>query len=1028
MTLRAAFIQKWILETFFICCSFVCASNESLWLGKILTDAVVAKQYAYENNRPLLVEVGHANCDHCKGFYERIFDTSDFKQFASDNRIVLLSMQNKFDASATYRAFQNDLSYPGNTFPFLMMFHVLDGANLNSKTLDKTQVELCTMTWDTSGRKTGLKYPDVSVDLLGVSLSEEEDWKPSECIALVEKFFPNDIWESITPVQEYEGYEEALDLGRIWDDDHIPMRNGAYYDADWTQRYNAPTKTGTNPVFWFKFIGHQGVRYFFETQNPKVNSSKAYTFTAEMFGTFDGKPISPPLGSITSTNFDTLANGFWFDAPAGTATDQLYYLRIQGEGGSTDGSASFTLRFHEEPTSPEAGSLNNPVWTGAETGRWTMDFDAALAAAREDGRPVLLYFAAVHWCPHCLGWEHLAFSTDAFAQRTADYYLVVMDNRRRNGSGPALMMDTQAGGYREAWNISDEEAASKLATTRAIEVALSRGKSPTADYPDGRISYPSFILTRAITGTGPLYEGLEVVARADGVWTGEDDVNTYFDQFDALFVAGYAETEEPGEEEPVIFPRLENAERFVGRYHLAYRTEDDVDGITRGWTILDVKADGSVDYDVQMYDGSRVTGAAFLSQDANENMAHLTLFVDLDNGRYLSACPTLLADAIVAVGEAAVIEGAVGTLWFDGITRHNLLATGVRYDPSRTLAEVAGENAFTFLVELPDEADAPVFVPNILVHEDGDAIVATGNIFLSAQLKSFQINREQGSFTGTFHIWKGQGKLEEVAVAFQGILTPISEECCGVTDAVAVAYGFYTYEGHNYAMRVVPGSYGEASQPLCEVAARDGNDITWNVLSSGGRILCRRIIDGTMLGFAWDDHNPLEVVLDGASPYDVVAMDEFCVESRPVRLGLQCGEEMTAYPAMETPGWNMIAIPWNVLVAEKQKPEIPCFTLDSVSHCYVRASSLEPGQAYWVFTADGSAKLTFTGIPYPARPELDVTTFADGWQMLAWDNALLQASPNAFIWNGSSFDAVSAPRQNQPVMLLIEKGPRSLQP
>ena len=137
---------------------------------------------------------------------------------------------------------------------------------------------------------------------------------------------------------------------------------------------------------------------------------------------------------------------------------------------------------------------------------------------------------------------------------------------------------------------------------------------------------------------------------------------------------------------------------------------------------------------------------------------------------------------------------------------------------------------------------------------------------------------------------------------------------------------------------------------------------------------------------------------------------------------------MTAYPAMPIPGWNMIAIPWDVLVAENQKPEINCFTLDPVNHCYVRASSLERGRAYWVFTTDGSAKLTFTGVPYPARPELDVTTLAEGWQMLAWDDALLQASPNAFIWNGSSFDVVSPPKQNQPVMLFMEKSPRPLHP
>ena len=1434
MTLRTAFIQKWILETLVFCSSLLWAANENLWLGKILTDVAVAKQYAYENNRPLLVEVGHANCDHCQNFSNNIFNTTDFKQFAAENRIVLLSMQSKSDASRTYHAFKNDFIYTGNVFPFLMMFHVLDDADLNSRVLDKTQVELCTITWDTAGRKTALKYPDVSATVLGVSISPEALWNPTECIALVEKFFPNDLWESITPIQEPEGYEDALDLGRIWDDDHIPMRNGAYYDADWTQRYNAPSQSGANPLFWFKFIGHQGVRYFFETQNPKVNSTQNYTFTAEMFDTRDGKPVSPALGTITSTNFDTLANGFWFNAPAGSATDQVYYLRIQGEGGATDGTASFTLRYHEEHSNPVAGTLTNPFWTGAKLGQWTMDYDAALAASRKDGKPVIFYFAAVHWCPHCTGWEHLALSTPAFARRSANYYLVVFDSRRRNGSGPALMMDNQKGGYRKTWNISDADAAAKLADTRTVEVALSRGMSPTADYPDGRIGYPTFLFLRAIEGDGPLYPGLDVVARAGGVWTGEDDVNVVFDVLEELYAADYAESQQfpeaanpntftqsgqtltarlagadptfvraavvPGKfwrfdvpavegcnvnatltiwnedgttalstrtfpledgghiifvpdddaskqiwcsfdmdeiDDPIavpltatldditdtvtfserdaylfrtangsvqlpvvwnslvsntpgialayqltatgdaadcidvgtftfdwpveagctttlpipihvpaaladwegtldftvtllppendvyvvqdpssinvritatpLFPQeesenfqfpngvysegaipvcskdnptvtvhplpqgmsvrwdaeqgiilygipkqnasnvsatvtvdgvphafrwtvfesenrvlsvknvggqladnalagsflltnqadgsvaitlttaegtrlgtaigwengskqdtlalictwadgttlrleanddgfgtgtltdangdetnatlfvpLEDATPFVGRYHVAYRIADNNEGFSRGWTILDVDADGLVSYEVQMYDDTTATGTALLQAEANENRATLSLFADLQDGRFLSASLLLLSSNSVAEGEPAVLEGDYSTVWFHGAKKQSLTATGVLYDASRTLAEVAEDNSFTFLVELPD-LDVPIFVPNILVQEQGDTIIPAKASLLATQFQSFQINRGEGSFQGSFQFLTGEGLLESHTVTFQGILTPISPECCGVSDAVGCAYGYYTYQGQNYAICLLPDAYSRALPPQCTVVAHNGNNITWSIQSSGGVILYKRLLDNSYYGFVWDGF-PTEVVLDGTSPYDIVALDEFCVESEIVHLDLQCGEEMTVYPAMATPGWNMIAIPWDVLVAEKQKPEIPCFTLDPVNNCYVRASFLERGQAYWVFTTDGSAKLTFTGVSYPARPELDVTTLADGWQMLAWDDALLQASPNAFIWNGSSFNVDATPKQNQPVMLFIEKSPRSSHP
>ncbi|MBR0458658.1 MAG: thioredoxin family protein, partial [Victivallales bacterium] len=557
MKMRVGNIHKWFALVFLLCIGLSWASDESKWLGIVLKDEKAAKRYALENNRPLVVEVGYEGCGHCKNFYDRVFSTSKFLQFAIENRLVLVKMQDQINASDTWRAFNTEMLRNGTNFPMLMMFHVKPTANLNNNRLDRNEVELCFPTWDPRNtKKTGLEYPrDQKITVLGVEVKPENSWSPEDCIALIEKFFPNDFWTTLSPNPVPEGYESALNLGRIWDDLNVPMKDGEYYDADWTQRYNVPAQTGVDPVFWFKFTGHQGVRYFFETQNPKLTSSKNITFTAEMFDTQDGKPIAPALGSVTSTNFDTLANGFWFDAPAGDELNQTYYLRIQGSGGASDTNASFTLRFHEEPSKPTTGTLYNPLWTGAKLGQWTMDYDAALAASRKDGKPIVFYFAAVHWCPHCLGWEHLALSTPTFASRSANYYLVVLDSRRRNGSGPALMMDKQDGGYCKTWKISDAAATAKLADTRTVEVALSRGKSATTDYPDGRIGSPTFLLVRAIEGNGPLYPGLDVVIRAGGVWTSEDDVNHAFDDFEELNTANYAETQQ--------YPEATNPNSFM---------------------------------------------------------------------------------------------------------------------------------------------------------------------------------------------------------------------------------------------------------------------------------------------------------------------------------------------------------------------------------------------------------------------------------------------------------------------------------
>ncbi|MBR0458813.1 MAG: hypothetical protein IJJ26_06225 [Victivallales bacterium] len=472
----------------------------------------------------------------------------------------------------------------------------------------------------------------------------------------------------------------------------------------------------------------------------------------------------------------------------------------------------------------------------------------------------------------------------------------------------------------------------------------------------------------------------------------------------------------------VLFVPMEDATRFAGRYHVAYRMDNDIDGVSRGWTILEVSEDGLVSYDVHMYDDTTAQGTALLQPEANENMATLTLFVDLGNGRYLSTDLLILAPSIVEDGGAAVMElddSAPGTAWFNGEQGQTLIATGVLYDSSRTLADVAGENNFTFLVEFPD-SDTPAFVPNILVEEWGNLLGASRESLMSDQFKDFVINRDEGTFQGSFTFFTGEGLLTSHDVTFQGILTPISEECCGITAAVGCAYGYYTYDGKNYAVRVLPGGYSCSLPPDCTIVKQDGNNITWNVVATG-QILCKRVLDDSYYGFVWQGDS-IDIVLDGTSPYDMVALDRYCVESDTVRLGLQCGEEMTVYPSAEQgnkPGWKMVAIPWDVLLAENQVLDIDCFTMDAATGSLVHATTLERGHAYWIFSTDGNASLTFTAVQYPERPEPE-WNLLNGWQMLAWDEAFTPWLSQTYLWNGASYDNANAPKPDQPVMLFLQ--------
>ena len=52
---------------------------------------------------------------------------------------------------------------------------------------------------------------------------------------------------------------------------------------------------------------------------------------------------------------------------------------------------------------------------GAVPGKWTQDYDAALALAKEHGLPVMLKFTGSDWCGWCMLMEEKVFSTKEFA-------------------------------------------------------------------------------------------------------------------------------------------------------------------------------------------------------------------------------------------------------------------------------------------------------------------------------------------------------------------------------------------------------------------------------------------------------------------------------------------------------------------------------------------------------------------------------------------------------------------------------------
>jgi protein disulfide-isomerase len=74
---------------------------------------------------------------------------------------------------------------------------------------------------------------------------------------------------------------------------------------------------------------------------------------------------------------------------------------------------------------------------GAEAGKWTQDYDAAYAFAKEHGLPVMLKFTGSDWCGWCQLMEKTVFSTAEFAKwAEGRVMLVTLDYPRFTATVP----------------------------------------------------------------------------------------------------------------------------------------------------------------------------------------------------------------------------------------------------------------------------------------------------------------------------------------------------------------------------------------------------------------------------------------------------------------------------------------------------------------------------------------------------------------------------------------------------------------
>ena len=231
-----------------------------------------------------------------------------------------------------------------------------------------------------------------------------------------------------------------------------------------------------------------------------------------------------------------------------------------------------------------------PRWSGAEVGEWTMDYEAAFAAAatNENSKGVLLYFSGLWWCPQCHGLDQKVLETDEWTNYVEEhqFYLVVIDNPARNGNGNWCWLwepDYQAN---EMGGVTDAEARQIVIDRYALQTkyatptaSIATGTETTIGVPFSyrRVAYPTFMFFRRGN------------SEPDGV------LGRWSDSY--LNLAQYSST-------PIatILDQLDNI--------LAADPEEEADNYPAGATLLDVGATGFLDFGARTLNSIRTANAA----------------------------------------------------------------------------------------------------------------------------------------------------------------------------------------------------------------------------------------------------------------------------------------------------------------------------------------------------------------------------------------------------------------------------------
>ena len=473
---------------------WVAAVAQAGWT--VLPDGIrQLKQTAAENNKLILLEISRGrDCSHCTAAWKQALcdgvHDHDVEGCTPHDETYgdypINGWAEKYGVQLAYAPYVNgDNTQTGNIlftryrrvasmpskYPMFVLLHVKEGADLAQEGVEalyEDQVDVIgTFAFVAGDTINGIRIASLNF---------------SQFTAVVESFFPNAYWGSL----DGSAVKELVD-----------------FPNDGTKSLTNQKFTEEQPELWYKFQGVAGMRYMFYGYASTGDIAPLAQATMTV-GYEIRKADGTVLKAASASGLEILSRGFYLDATA----DGTYFIRLHATDVDERYKNVFRLLYHAEAI-PAQGDITDPYYSQVVLGKWTMNLEGALAAAKENGKDVVVYVGAVTWCPYCMKMQRNYVETDAFKAWAAEHaYCVEIDNRRRlaagymNGEpyGPSLLTDDYpVTGYlaRNGLTAADGMARIELNETAILESLL----EPVASMSNAKpICYPTLIYIRGSDG------------------------------------------------------------------------------------------------------------------------------------------------------------------------------------------------------------------------------------------------------------------------------------------------------------------------------------------------------------------------------------------------------------------------------------------------------------------------------------------------------------------------------------------------